>query len=651
MFDQKGSLPSHGPTLVTQQQRAFSFLVYQVKGRIGLERNSRTVGGHLASPASVFREVDLKWWSFLRSAGLFEGELEVDAPYPVQAALQKTGLGEGLTLEERQALSKAFKQYRQKMSHLSGSNCHPAGFKSLAFGLQTDPDSLDEGPNWIRPEWERPEWELLAGALAGRFLLLDEVKQAYQAYQLGEGSLETLQWGYLQGFFNWEPSLRPVRSRWLRRLFDGQRRFQCSRCGSQEVVPFLCERCGSADCAYCPHCLALGRVRACEPMLRWATVPIQPTVSPVELKWQGTLSPWQQKASRALVQFVKEKKEPAFLVWAVCGAGKTEMLFEMLSHVLNEDKRVLITAPRRDVILELAPRLKEAFPAVTVSALYGGSPDRYTPAQLVLATTHQVLRFYRHFDLVVIDEEDAFPYHHDPMLPLAVNRAKTGEAQVIYLTATPRPEMKREAQSGRLPHVTVPRRFHGQPLAVPRIRPVGRWRKKMARGEVITPLVEYLLHLLENKRYGYLFVPQVGDLELVSNYIKEVLFPFMQKQSEQDRPKEKLKEMSLQDFTLAEVHAHHPKRDQIVRRFRQHQIRLLMTTTILERGVTIAYSDVAVLGADDPLFDSAALIQMAGRTGRKAEDPKGLVWFLPEMRTRSQLEAIREIKAWNRLNQ
>src|SRR5690606_18043814 len=74
----------------------------------------------------------------------------------------------------------------------------------------------------------------------------------------------------------------------------------------------------------------------------------------------------------------------------------------------------------REVVLELAPRLGQAFPHVPTVALYGGVPERWAMAPLMVMTTHQSLRFRRLFDLLIVDEVDAFPYHHDPMLPRAV---------------------------------------------------------------------------------------------------------------------------------------------------------------------------------------------------------------------------------------
>jgi competence protein ComFA len=75
---------------------------------------------------------------------------------------------------------------------------------------------------------------------------------------------------------------------------------------------------------------------------------------------------------------------------------------------------------------------------------------------------------------------------------------------------------------------------------------------------------------------------------------------------------------------------------------------LLVTTTILERGVTVPFVDVYILDADSQQFDSAALIQMAGRAGRSQQDPNGFVYFCAADWTSSQKEAVQHIRDMNR---
>ncbi|EGL82058.1 DEAD-like helicase [Caldalkalibacillus thermarum TA2.A1] len=370
----------------------------------------------LVSPDSVFDQTDRVLWAQLQRAGWFQGQVDVVA----RASSWSRLLAEHVPLA-------------------ASGWVFPSA--SLRRSVWQAVSSAHQGRLLSR----------LVQALTGRQLLLSEVKQAVlelqataepagqaraeNEYDWNIRFLETLQHGYLQGLFDWLPAMAPGRGasvfragfrvRWLKgsgllkggAMFSSATEWKCNRCGAQEVVTVACANCGREDCAYCPHCLEMGRVKACQPLLRWEAAERQDTAQPegnqkaVVCTWQGRLSPGQQAASEALLRFVQEKEgQQEFLVWAVCGAGKTEMLFDMLTYVLNQGQKVLVTSPRRDVILELAPRLQAAFPSVPVCVLYGGSGERFKPGQLFLATTHQTLRFARYFDVVVIDEEDAFPY-------------------------------------------------------------------------------------------------------------------------------------------------------------------------------------------------------------------------------------------------
>lgn len=81
---------------------------------------------------------------------------------------------------------------------------------------------------------------------------------------------------------------------------------------------------------------------------------------------------------------------------------------------------------------------------------------------------------------------------------------------------------------------------------------------------------------------------------------------------------------------------------------RKQEIDALITTTILERGVTFPGIDVAVLGADDVVFSMAALVQIAGRVGRSPQRPKGTVLFICPMLNRNIKRAQAHIKFMNR---
>lgn len=160
--------------------------------------------------------------------------------------------------------------------------------------------------------------------------------------------------------------------------------------------------------------------------------------------------------------------------------------------------RVLIATPRRDVVIELDPRIRRAFPEQSVVTLYGGSKQRWERGDITLATTHQLMRFENSFDLVIIDELDAFPYVNDATLHYAAGKSGKHTAVRIFLSATPPYLLQREARRGLLPHAKVPVRFHRHPLPVPRLIPTQKVAVLLATGKLplasLTPLRSLFSH-------------------------------------------------------------------------------------------------------------------------------------------------------------
>lgn len=412
--------------------------------------------------------------------------------------------------------------------------------------------------------------------------------------------------------------------------------FRCLRCGSGTTARTPCAACGLAGCAYCEACLALGRSRACALLVRSAALPAVPCTAgggPTVAARRWGLSAAQAGAAGAALGFLAElaqrsarKDRPErFLLWAVTGAGKTEITFPLLEAALAAGGRALVATPRRDVVLELAPRLRKAFPAHTLAVLYGGSAERWEQSQITLATTHQLMRFYRSFDLVILDELDAFPYHGDPMLAYAAEEACKPDGAFLLLSATPPKALRREAARGKLPHAKVPVRFHGLPLPVPLRFTLPAVRTLLAQGRLSNVLTKQLLKSIRREAQIFLFVARISQIEGLLRLLKA------------DLPGVAIEGTSSRD----------PQRTEKVAAFRAREITLLVTTTILERGVTVPRSDVYILDADDRQFDEASLIQMAGRAGRSKTDPNGLVAFFAPRFTGAQRGAIRQIRSMN----
>lgn len=396
----------------------------------------------------------------------------------------------------------------------------------------------------------------------------------------------------------------------------------CCRCGVSNKRYFArspCETC-QKDCLYCRSCIMMGKVTECGFLYEW-TGPHKEETIQAELTWQGELSKGQKRASKRMVEAIKNTSD--LLVWAVCVAGKTEVLFHGIEYALNKGMSVCIATPRTDVVLELEPRIRKAFQGLDIAALYGGSPQRFQIAPLMIATTHQLMRYKNAFDVLIVDEVDAFPYSIDERLQFAVVKAMKKTGVRIYLSATPSKKMKKDVVRGQLEAVKIPLRFHQQPLPVPAFQWIGQWRKKLKKNRLPSITMNWLQEHIKKKKRVLLFVPSISTMKRVTQILR------------------------AHHVNVQGVSADDQDRKQKVQHFREHRYDVLVTTTILERGVTIRDVQVGVLGAESTIFTESALVQISGRAGRHPEYAKGDVFFFHFGLTRSMKKAKKHIEQMN----
>ena len=377
---------------------------------------------------------------------------------------------------------------------------------------------------------------------------------------------------------------------------------------------------------YCPHCINLGRVSTLNKFYH-VPEPNQFTVTEPVLTWKGKLSPLQQQASEKISRGMADHVQQ--LLWAVTGAGKTEMMFAGIAAAIERGERIGIASPRVDVCLELFPRLKAAFANCDIALLHGRQELPYHYAQLTICTTHQLLRFYHAFDNLIIDEVDAFPYAANASLLYATKQAIKENGGCLYLTATPGDALLREIKSKRLVVNYLPLRYHGHLLPQIKVRLAFGWRRRLERQQLPPQVIQQLQETLKEGHHFLLFVPHIADLALVEAALRH----------------------SFTTFRFATVHASDLERLEKVQKMRDGDYDFLVTTSILERGVTFQEIDVYVLGADDPVFSSSALVQIAGRAGRSQSRPTGRVIFWINCNCRQVNQAVSQVKYLNRKGQ
>ena len=398
------------------------------------------------------------------------------------------------------------------------------------------------------------------------------------------------------------------------------------------IENFYCNRCGSrvsgelpSGKKYCRACIGLGRICEGDSLIRLpANNRLFPKLKNGGMTWQGELTSQQQKVSTALLENFNKKKNT--LVHAVTGAGKTEMLFELIAACMKEGKRACIATPRIDVVNELYPRFEAAFAKIKIGKYHGREYHDPENDQLTICTTHQLLKFYQAFDLLVIDEVDSFPYVGNSQLHFAAKNAVKKMGVRVYLTATPTEDLLLEAKSGELEIVKLNRRFHGGLLPVPKeklfLRPF------LKKNKINPNLLREVKKVLATGHPLLLFVPRIDEVNIYLQALRT--------------------DPALKKVHIAGVHAADSERIKKVQQFREGQLDLLITTTILERGVTFKHVWVIIVAADDPIYTTASLVQIAGRVGRDKNDQDGLVLYCYHKYTAKIDLAIKQIKEMNR---
>ncbi|MER2108697.1 MAG: DEAD/DEAH box helicase family protein [Solibacillus sp.] len=402
-----------------------------------------------------------------------------------------------------------------------------------------------------------------------------------------------------------------------------ENKLYCNRCHNDKQPQFVTFRCARCEglCHYCRHCITMGRMVSCEELITW-NGPQPRRQLRHDFSWSGQFTNQQQQAAKELAGSIQQGRN--HLLRAVCGAGKTEILFQAIIGALRKGLRVCVATPRTDVVLELYPRFLQVFPKTTIHALYGGAKPDAQFAQLVLATTHQLYRFEQAFDVMIVDEADAFPYTMDAALQKAVLKAKKQQAPIGYVTATPSADLLTRYQKEQWGYSFIKRRYHGHDLPVPRTESSWNYEKAIRKGKIPEKLVRWLTEKLARNEQVLLFFPTIDLLEVAISLFQQ-LEPLMEG-----------------------VHAEDPERKEKVLRLRNGELKGLLTTTILERGITIKNVQVAVIGAEQTIFTASALIQISGRVGRNADFPAGDIVFFHHGLTAEMDEAIDEISLMNR---
>lgn len=377
------------------------------------------------------------------------------------------------------------------------------------------------------------------------------------------------------------------------------------------MEPFVCPRCGNSSPRYIGHKNGQPYCRRCI-IFHGALVEDKPKQKrPVFLNLGYPLSPKQAELSAQIVTNFKAGIDT--LVYAVTGSGKTEISYGVIAYAMSQGMNVGFALPRRDVVIELFFRIRDAFPKNKVVAVYGGHGKTLT-GDCIILTTHQLYRYPHYFDLLVLDEVDAFPFKGSKVLHALLEKSIRGHC--VMMSATPAKDLvKKFRQPGHM-MLTLRTRFHRHPIPVPKAIIVPKFMQ-------IALLLKKLGEFYKQKKPVFVFVPTIDLAETIFNICK--------------------RKYPHGNF----VSSKRKGREQIIYDFKRGKYKYLVTTAVLERGVTVASLQVIVYHADDSIYDASALIQIAGRAGRKAAAPTGEVIFLAARESEGMKRAKKEIEFCN----
>ncbi|MDR0935040.1 MAG: DEAD/DEAH box helicase family protein [Erysipelotrichaceae bacterium] len=374
---------------------------------------------------------------------------------------------------------------------------------------------------------------------------------------------------------------------------------------------FKCQRCGNDDInkigmrngkPYCRACISFSSSKA--------EVKVRPSFSSLKLDYE--LSEEQNKVSNKVLTNYKNGINT--IIDAVTGAGKTELVFATISYALTSGHKIGFVSPRREVTMEIASRFKKAFPKNSIISVYGGH-SYILDAEIICLTSHQLYRYINFFDLIIFDEVDAFPYKGNEVLESLFLRSIKGNH--VLMSATPSMELLQVYKKKGFDIVKLNVRYHGSPLPVPKVK-------------ILLPLfnILYLIYvakkLIKKRKKLFIFLPTINDVEMLYQMIK----------------------MFIKKGNF--VHSRKKDKEEVIKSFREGKYDYLVTSTLLERGVTYEHLQVIVFKAEHSVFSQETLIQISGRVGRKKISPDGEVIFIGGKATKEMQNCIRIIEEKNK---
>ncbi len=292
------------------------------------------------------------------------------------------------------------------------------------------------------------------------------------------------------------------------------------------------------------------------------------------------------------------------LVQGDVGSGKTAVAACAMLAAVRSGYQAAMMAPTEILAEQHANSLRRLFEPlkIEVDLIIGkqNSTERKralkateSGAANIVVGTHALIQEgvqFAKLGFVVIDEQHRFGV----MQRLALREKGLGNPDVLVMTATPIPRTLTMTLYGDLDLSVIDELPPGR-------KPIKtHWRPSRDRGTVYASAIK----LLEDGRQAYVVCPMVSESEKMQAQAAEELYAQLQ--------------MGVfEKYRVGLLHGQmKPKgKEEVMDRFRRHELDVLVSTTVIEVGVDVPNSSIMII-EDANRFGLSQLHQLRGRVGR-----------------------------------
>lgn len=193
------------------------------------------------------------------------------------------------------------------------------------------------------------------------------------------------------------------------------------------------------------------------------------------------LTSYQQEALEGILKSLEDEKNPGpLLLHGVTASGKTEVYFQVIEHLLKEDKSSIFLVPEITLTSQIASRMIARFGNEKVGIWHSSlsSGERLDiwrkihsgEIKIVLGARSAVFTPVKNLGLIIIDEEQESAYKQDTPNPryhareVALERARRFNGKVLLGSATPDITTYYKAKNQNSVYI-LPYRIEKRPMA------------------------------------------------------------------------------------------------------------------------------------------------------------------------------------------